>query len=165
MVEQRFQELRKTLKPKEFNSIDFLKRKSAEIKGKDPKLSNRILMRVRNLEKQKINTGLNENPAVVKIDQIQNKQEQGVSDKKTQPTKSKFIGFVYSPFFLCVVVPTLLFAFYQIVLATDRFESRAQVIVQKPDSSSTLDSSLALLTGFGAVILITPVSVFFITYS
>nr|WP_283108232.1 lipopolysaccharide biosynthesis protein [Shewanella electrodiphila] len=47
------------------------------------------------------------------------------------------------------MLPILLFSFYQIVWASPRFESRFQMIVQQPDGMSTLDPSMALLTGFG----------------
>ena len=43
----------------------------------------------------------------------------------------------------------LIFSAYQLLWATNRFESQAKVIVQQPDSASTLDSGMALLTGLG----------------
>ncbi|MDG3088662.1 lipopolysaccharide biosynthesis protein [Vibrio hannami] len=56
---------------------------------------------------------------------------------------------IISPFFLMVVLPTFLFSFYQILWATERYESQAQVIVQQPDSMATMDASMAVLTGLG----------------
>jgi len=53
------------------------------------------------------------------------------------------------PFILSVVIPSLLFVIYQLFWATERFESRAQVIIQQPDASATLDAGMALLSGFG----------------
>lgn len=52
MPEKRFQELRKALKSTEFDSVEFLKQKANELKDDDPKLSERILVRVRKLKKQ-----------------------------------------------------------------------------------------------------------------
>lgn len=54
-----------------------------------------------------------------------------------------------SPFVGFVVLPVVFFSFYQIFWATERFESQAKVIVQQPDSMSTMDPSLALLSGLG----------------
>lgn len=54
-----------------------------------------------------------------------------------------------SPFIALVVLPTLMFSFYQLFWATERFESQAQVIVQQPDGMATMDASMAVLTGLG----------------
>jgi capsular polysaccharide transport system permease protein len=57
--------------------------------------------------------------------------------------------FFVSPFFLIVIMPTLLFAFYQTLWASARFESQAQVVVRQPDSMATMDAGMALLSGIG----------------
>jgi capsular polysaccharide transport system permease protein len=51
--------------------------------------------------------------------------------------------------FLFLVVPFVLFAFYQFIWAAPRYESRAQLIIQQPDGMSTMDPSMALLSGLG----------------
>lgn len=52
-------------------------------------------------------------------------------------------------FLIIVIIPNLTFISYQTLVATPRFESRTQVIVEQPDNNSTLDTGLALLSGFG----------------
>ena len=53
-----------------------------------------------------------------------------------------------SPFKAWVVLPVLIFAFYQLVWASERYESTSQVLVKQPDSAST-SPELSLLGGFG----------------
>ena len=59
------------------------------------------------------------------------------------PAWAKNTGFIF------IVLPWLLFAFYQMIWASPRFESQSQVIVRQPDDMATLDASMALLTGLG----------------
>ncbi|WP_102798357.1 lipopolysaccharide biosynthesis protein [Bowmanella denitrificans] len=51
------------------------------------------------------------------------------------------------PLVLLVILPFLAFAIYLSLLASDRFESQSQIIVQQPNGASTLDPSMALLSG------------------
>jgi len=154
MPEQRFLQLRDTLKTEEFNSIEFLQQKAKEFEESDPKLSARILVRANNLEKQQsINVEKRSATPVVKPF-----SEPVALSKKLQTLKLSELFSVllarikilkHSSFMWCVVLPSLLFALYQIFIATERFESQAQIIVQQPDSMATMDASMALLTGMG----------------
>ncbi|MDO6617601.1 lipopolysaccharide biosynthesis protein [Shewanella sp. 6_MG-2023] len=85
--------------------------------------------------------------------------------KKQQPTVNslvsklqlKFNDFISSdlgklickPWVLLILIPFLLFSFYQLVWSSPRYESRAQLIVQQPDGMATMDASMALLSGLG----------------
>lgn len=60
----------------------------------------------------------------------------------------KLQQWLLAPISIFVLVPWLLFAFYSVVIATPKFESQAQIIVKQPDGGSTLDASMALLSGF-----------------
>ncbi len=60
---------------------------------------------------------------------------------KVKTKKNKIIS-------ACLFV-IFLFSFYQIIIASPRFESRAQVIVQQPDAMATMDTSMAFLSGLG----------------
>nr|WP_283104597.1 lipopolysaccharide biosynthesis protein [Shewanella olleyana] len=68
---------------------------------------------------------------------------------KEKSSEHRFLKYLYTPLGLFVFLPILLFSFYQIVWASPRYESRTQMIVQQPDGMSTLDPSMALLTGLG----------------
>jgi capsular polysaccharide transport system permease protein len=52
--------------------------------------------------------------------------------------------------FIYVCMPWLLFAIYQVFISAPRYESQSRVIVKQPDGMSTMDPSMALLTGLGA---------------
>ena len=138
MLEKRFNEFKKSIKPIEFNSVEFLQNKAESLKASDPELSARILIRVQNLQKnkQKAQPLQKPNAPVKKVKEVANSKS--ILDKLKR-----------SPFLVCVVLPTLIFSAYQLFWATERFESQAKVIVQQPDSASTLDSGMALLTGLG----------------
>lgn len=157
-LEERFQEFKEKQAAEDFQDIAFLEKQAELIRPQDAALADRILVRVNNLNKQ-----------------ADKKRAQGSSDKNSPPKKAttsdkqKDLGLnaksgsaqkprtwqqrlqakTKTPFVLFVLVPTLLFAFYQLFWATERYESQAQVIVQQPDSAATLDSSLALLSGLG----------------
>lgn len=62
--------------------------------------------------------------------------------------KLDFKKWLRAPITLFVLLPWLIFAVYTVLIATPKFESQAQIIVKQPDGSSTLDASMALLSGF-----------------
>ncbi|TOE51705.1 lipopolysaccharide biosynthesis protein [Vibrio parahaemolyticus] len=68
------------------------------------------------------------------------------------PEKHKFsIDFkkwLKAPIVYCTLLPWLIFAFYTVFIETPKFESQAQIIVKQPDGASTMDASMALLSGF-----------------
>ncbi len=168
MPEQRFLQLRESLKKEEFNNIAFLQEKAEVLKDSDPKLSARILVRVRNLEKQKKRRlsekeKQNELAAISVQPSVEKTQLQVIKEKITgviiKVDNSKPIALFnsharvqqlkQSSFMWFVVLPSLLFSFYQIFIATERFESQAQIIVQQPDAMATMDAGMALLSGMG----------------
>ncbi|TBT76110.1 lipopolysaccharide biosynthesis protein [Vibrio parahaemolyticus] len=53
-----------------------------------------------------------------------------------------------APIVYCTLLPWLIFAFYTVFIETPKFESQAQIIVKQPDGASTMDASMALLSGF-----------------
>ncbi len=147
-TEQKFQQLRKQLKPQDFNSIEFLSAKAEQIESEDADLAKRILVRVSNLKKQTETKS-------EKLDVPREKHEIKLATKKAEPEPKKRIQKIermklWRPSFLTLaILPTILFAFYQCFWATERFESQAQVIVQQPDGMATMDTSMALLSGLG----------------
>jgi capsular polysaccharide transport system permease protein len=179
MLEQRFLQLRDTLKTEEFNSIEFLQQKAKELEESDPKLSARILVRVNNLNRQRAKQ--KEQKEQKEKQEVQEGKVQGskvveISDSPAQshhttsnPTETNSVTIItsvsqyfkspafsasikalkHSSFMWFVILPSLLFGIYQIFIATERFESQAQVIVQQPDAMATMDASMALLSGMG----------------
>lgn len=137
--EQRFQQLKQALSAEEFDSIEFLTAKAEQIEAKDSELSARILVRVANLKRQQANAA-----------PLSPKAHAKVNKSKEKPTfKQLVLRYKTSPFIWLVILPTLIFAFYQGFWASERYVSRAQVIVQQPDGMATMDASMAVLTGLG----------------
>jgi capsular polysaccharide transport system permease protein len=175
MLEQQFLQLRDTLKTEEFNSIAFLQQKAKELEDSDPQLSARILVRVNNLNRHKVEQKEKQKQKV-QAEKVQDYKVVEISDSSAQshhttsnPVETdssniiiSVMHFVKLPaliasinalkqssFMWFVILPSLLFAIYQMFIATERFESQAQVIVQQPDAMATMDASMALLSGMG----------------
>lgn len=53
------------------------------------------------------------------------------------------------PFFMIVLLPWLVFFIYQTIIASPRYVSESQIIVEQPDSMATMDTGMALLSGLG----------------
>jgi capsular polysaccharide transport system permease protein len=145
MPEQRFLQLRDTLKTEEFNSIAFLEKKAKELEESDPKLSARILVRVRRLNSESSQPKSKvQGSKVVELSNLSAESPSFIAS-----TNASIKALKQSSFMWCVILPSLLFSIYQMFIATERFESQAQVIVQQPDSMATMDASMALLSGMG----------------
>ena len=146
MTEQRFKQFKQSISNDEFNDIEFLKSNAQLLDENDKALSKRILQRVENLQKsEKIPT---EAPAATMKARF---EEVILKIPPTQETAQEaLLQLKQKPFLSWVIIPFFIFAFYQIIWASERFESQAQVIVQQPDGMATMDSSMALLTGLGA---------------
>lgn len=145
MIEEKFQQFKRSTSPQQFNDIRFLEKKVKELEQKDKGLSNRILVRVEELKKQeKVSKEEKQSSQIIE------KKEEDKKGVANQEKVSTFLSKIYQyPFLSLVIIPTLFFAFYQCFWASERFESQAQIIVQQPDSLSTMDPSLALLSGMG----------------
>lgn len=148
-VEKKFQEFKASLSADEFNSVEHLTAKAQQLEASDPELSQRILVRVANLRKQEADKLKRaEKDEVTKAAFVKTKNDSG--SKKLPLMVKRLIEWVrLKPVVALVVLPTLLFAFYQNFWASERFVSSAKVIVQQPDGMATMDTSMALLTGLG----------------
>lgn len=69
-----------------------------------------------------------------------------LQEQRKRLQKIRYLPSLY--FLLCVILPWSLFAFYTVVVATPRYESQALLLIKQPDGASTLDASMALLSGF-----------------
>ena len=150
MPEQRFLQLRDTLKTEEFNSIAFLQQKAKELEESDPKLSARILVRVNNLNRHKVEQKEKHKLQEVDSSNIITLVKKYVkSSALIASTNASIKKLKHSSFMWLVILPSFIFSIYQVLIATERFESQAQVIVQQPDAMATMDASMALLSGMG----------------
>jgi capsular polysaccharide transport system permease protein len=165
-VEQRFLNLRKLYTQSEWCNADVLNAKLDELINTDLPLAYRLMQRVKNLEpgaesrkqmsllKKQL---LKEHPELLQLASTHSNRNDRMKEKV-----ALFMGkikggagvtgykSVTTPIFIFVLIPFLLFAFYQIVWASERFESRTQLILKQPDGMATLDPAMAILSGFGS---------------
>lgn len=154
-LERRFKEFKDKQTAKDFRNVDFLEEQAELIRSDDAELADRILQRVKNLKQQALNReNASLNPANNVIVDVGAGALSSLKAEAPKTVKPMIVAGslqkkIKTPFNVFVVLPTLLFAFYQFFWASDRYESQAQVIVQQPDSAATLDASMALLSGLG----------------
>lgn len=157
-VEEQFGAFRQSCKPAEFNSVAFLINKAKELEDENKPLSNRILVRVNHLKKQQAKQRADERAqsekTTVPTQSAMTPSEPNKSESKKPITwqenlQEKGLSYLKTPFTLFVLLPALVFSLYQVLWATERFESTAQVIVKQPDAMATMDAGMALLSGLG----------------
>ena len=62
---------------------------------------------------------------------------------------NQLIDILKKPITQYVLLPVFVFACYQLIFATSRYESQVQLLVQQSTGAPTLDPTAALLAGFG----------------
>ncbi|WP_242620310.1 hypothetical protein [Shewanella maritima] len=169
LTEQKFEQLEKQQDAKVWNSWQDLLNLANDLKGEDIYLARRVLWRAKFLapeNEEQVLAAIKTTQREIKADEVGSEYDEGESNsggkRRATSLLAKFAFLlgeteqqdkarqvVKQPWFIFVVAPFLLFAFYQIVWSSPRYESRAQLIVQQPDSMATMDASMALLTGLG----------------
>ncbi|MEP0071163.1 MAG: hypothetical protein ABJE79_00540 [Marinomonas sp.] len=165
LLEQKFREFKERHTAKDFDNADFLEKQANNIRPEDALLADRIMKRVVILREKRAQTDMKskqvasvnksvKNAERAKVKTVPTPEPQPSNNKKTSQentpsVRKKVLGFIKKPFFLCVIAPSILFAAYQLFGAAERYESQAKVIVQQPDGASTIDTSLAFLSGLG----------------
>ncbi|WP_133468400.1 lipopolysaccharide biosynthesis protein [Paraglaciecola marina] len=164
-LEKRFSELKISLTNEQWSDVNFLNNKVEELEQSDIALAFRLMQRVKNLEPSERNVqkltelkvrALKEFPDLATLSSSESNKiknlfnnaqslKQQVSGVFTHPQMAKF----KRPFALFVLIPFFLFVFYQLILASPRYESQAKLIVKEPDGMATLDPAMALMSGFG----------------
>ncbi|GGD57714.1 lipopolysaccharide biosynthesis protein [Lacimicrobium alkaliphilum] len=148
---------------------DVLMAKAEKLEYTDPALALRVFQRARVLNpdskevKQKIaslNRDLKKsNPEVMRSSSKETDAQESVGEAaeaadvvheqpQAQTFTQKLLIWLKKPVSIFVLLPFFAFAFYQLVWASDRFESQAQLIVQKPSGMATLEPAMAMLSGF-----------------
>ncbi len=163
-VEIRFNQLKKTINEKEWHNCEKLILISNKLKNDDIALARRVLQRAKNLKPNnpKVKAALVDFSIEMAVKHKNEMKSSSVEIFEIKPDKFSLVKTVIikgidhphiqkinRPWVLFLLIPFLIFAFYQIVWASPRFESRAQLIVQQPDGMATMDASMALLSGLG----------------
>ncbi|MCK8132651.1 lipopolysaccharide biosynthesis protein [Pseudoalteromonas sp. 2CM28B] len=167
-IEQRFQDIGLKTDKAIWDDGEELIGLAKQVEPNDIYLARRIMQRARNLKPQseQINKELERLSTKIagkaKQTQTSSSTEKNVAGNLN---KNKHILKAHSfyaelskkprfktytqPWFLLLILPFVLFAFYQLVWAAPRYESRAQLIIQQPDGMATMDPSMAILSGLG----------------
>ncbi|WP_394128946.1 lipopolysaccharide biosynthesis protein [Shewanella maritima] len=162
-VEQRFRTLKDETDSKDWNNVNDLIEIAERLEDTDTALARRVLQRAKNLAPKNkkvlalLNKLSNQLASTAKEQMVSSSQEQSKSNSAAKlfmtlwsekvPSSAKIL--LKKPLVIFVLLPFLMFAFYQIIWASPGYESRAQVIVQQPDGMATMDASMALLSGLG----------------
>jgi capsular polysaccharide transport system permease protein len=163
-LEQRFSEFKASVSSEHWSDGRFLLQKVKELELSDISLAFRLMQRVRNLEPSDINQ---QTLADLKKRALQAVPDLAILSSK-ESTSKRFIGNAQGlreqisgvithpkmakfkhPFAIFVLIPFLVFSFYQVILASPQYESQAKVIVKEPDGMATLDPAMAIMSGFG----------------
>lgn len=160
-LERRFVGLRKRYSDVQWSDWEFLNLEVDILKLKDILLAYRLMQRVKKMapteQNQEKLTKL-QSETFSLYPELANESEPKRTPKETSKLMVKTIRKVLAhdkiqklrkPFILLVFLPFLLFAFYQIVIASPRYESQAKLIVKEPSAMSTLDPAMAMMSGFG----------------
>ena len=159
-IEQRFTELGLKTDKAIWDNGEELIGLAQRVEQNDIYLARRVMQRARNLKPK--SEQINKELARL-TDKINSKAKQTQSSTSTvqnakpnvkqaamaRLNNKRGLHLFTKAWFALLVVPFILFAFYQLVLAAPRFESRAQLIIQQPDGMATMDPSMALLSGLG----------------
>ncbi|MDO6838019.1 lipopolysaccharide biosynthesis protein [Paraglaciecola chathamensis] len=165
-VEEQYQILKSSYSIEDWSNHHLLVEKAKEIATTNIPLAYRLMQRVKNLNYDnetlsyldELKTKLAANhPELLeshssnspKLKRVRDKVSLVIQVLKNIPSKRND-GYMYKPSFIFIFIPFIVFAFYQIVWASPRFESRTQLIVKQPDGMTTLDPTMALLSGIGA---------------
>ncbi|MGS2719896.1 lipopolysaccharide biosynthesis protein [Paraglaciecola aestuariivivens] len=164
-LEQRFSQLKDSLTQGQWTDATFLLEKVNELEATDQALAFRLMQRVKNLNPSDENQSrlqelkkqaLAASPELATHSSSES-QTKGKLLPNAQDLKVKVSGLMSDarlaklkkPFSVCVLIPFLLFTFYQVLLASPQFESQAKLIVREPDGMATLDPTMAIMAGFG----------------
>ena len=164
-LEQRFSQFKATVASDKWSDVPYLLKKVDELALLDIALAFRLMQRVKNLEPSGENLqkladlrqqAFKQVPDLAMLSSKESKKsinlvnsakslKKQISGVITHPKMTKF----KQPFGILVLLPFLLFTFYQVMLASPRYESQAKLIVKEPDGMATLDPAMAIMSGFG----------------
>ncbi len=154
-IEKDYQEWLNAFSAEEQNQPDLLEQGLDQLKQQSPpaaELASKKIAALRLLpqvqaKSQQTNTP-NAKPSEPKGQAASAKADNQRADKASSPLNWLPKPLQHS-FVLLVLIPSLLFALYQLFWATERYESEAQVLVKEPDSTTTMDATMAALSGLG----------------
>ncbi|MEP2651483.1 MAG: lipopolysaccharide biosynthesis protein [Paraglaciecola sp.] len=164
-LEKRFNQLKGSCTTVQWSDASFLFARVEELERNDIALTFRLMQRVKNLNPSEANQAklaelrkqaFQEIPELTTLSSIELNTKDKFLDSANNVKEQFVIGLKHPriekfkrPFVIFVLLPFLLFTFYQVFIASPRFESQAKLIVKEPDGMATLDPTMAIMSGFG----------------
>ncbi len=148
-AKRRYEELKGCFESYQIENYIFLSRQVVLISEKDPQVALLLLVDIENLQKKQEMAIKRKKKRRVAEREIRATNVEHKQTEKQNLKKNKKRPIYTSVFSWLVLFPVACFAIYQMFIATPRYESQAQVIVQQPDAVATMDAGMALLSGMG----------------
>jgi capsular polysaccharide transport system permease protein len=164
-LEQQFSAFKASVSGEQWSDELFLLKKVEELEPTDVALAFRLMQRVKNLNPSDANQ---KKLANLRNLALQTLPELATSSSTESKIRMNLTGNAHSlraqvtavlahpqmakfkrPIAICVLIPFILFTFYQVILASPRYESQARLIVKEPNAMATLDPAMAIMSGFG----------------
>jgi capsular polysaccharide transport system permease protein len=164
-LEDRFSAFKASVSGEQWSDWFFLFKKVEELEPTDVALAFRLMQRVKNLNPSDANR---QKLTDLKTRALQKRPDLATSSSTESKIRMNLIGNAQSlreqiaavlahpqmakfkrPIAIFVLLPFLLFSFYQVILASPRYESHAKLIVKEPNGMATLDPAMAIMSGFG----------------
>jgi capsular polysaccharide transport system permease protein len=164
-LEDRFSIFKASVSAEQWSGELFLLKKVEELEPTDVALAFRLMQRVKNLNPSDANR---QKLTDLKTQALQKRPDLATTSSTESKIKMNLIGNAQSlreqiaavlahsqmskfkrPIAIFVLLPFLIFSFYQVILASPRYESQAKLIVKEPDGMATLDPAMAIMSGFG----------------
>jgi capsular polysaccharide transport system permease protein len=163
-VEKRFAELQAKLTDRQLSDEEFLLDKVRSLEQNDLALACRLMLYIRDLSPSSLNNKryVNFQQRLQESNSFAPEEQSNLSGVSSTAVKSKHYWQVVKsylwnektarlrqPLIVLVLIPLLLFSVYQILIASPRYESSAQLIIKEPNAMATLDPAMAVMSGFG----------------
>ncbi|MDP5029226.1 lipopolysaccharide biosynthesis protein [Paraglaciecola sp.] len=162
-LEDRFSKLKSQYSQAQLADAEFLNLEVDRLKLVDILLAYRLMQHIKNVDpssenQEKLKCVQKEAfKAYPNIEQTSSTEATFINKKDKILMKNRMLAMWASekfnnwrkPIVLLVAFPFLLFAFYQIIWASPRFESQAKIIVKEPAGMATMDPAMAVMSGFG----------------
>lgn len=163
-VEKRFADLQSKLTDQQLSDEEFLLDKVRSLEHNDLAVACRLMLYIRDLSPSSLNNKryANFQQRLQESDSFAPKDNLNSDGSSSTIVKSKYYwnsvrSFLWNektarlrqPLLVLVLVPLILFSVYQILLASPRYESSAQLIIKEPNAMATLDPAMAVMSGFG----------------
>jgi capsular polysaccharide transport system permease protein len=162
-LETQFLTLRKRYTSLQWTDGQFLLEEVKNIAINDVALAYRLMKRVKNLDPSEDNQKylnelqsitLKEKPELATVTSKERKsliirKGKGIAEQLLIILNNTTLKKYRTPFMLVVWLPFFVFAIYQIIIASPRYESQAKIIMREPNGMATLDATMAIMSGFG----------------